>query len=239
MTWTVTALGTAGTSTTVTTPVTSLVSGTISISVGDGIAVFCQYTDFGTDTLTITDSSGLNTWVANVDNLVDATNGEGLSSFYCLSAAHAATTITVGTSPSKAVIQSFGIIKFTNSVSGAPTLDGHSGHDNTVSTTTPNSGAGNSTNGDLVLTAIISDTTADSVTSLAITGVTTTTVRNNQETVAGYADGSGVTTTGGVGSVTSTWTMSASRDFVVLEMIFAPPVAGGIPLPAMNLSVMP
>ncbi len=222
MTWTVTALGTAGTSTTMGTPVASLPSGTISISVGDGIAVFVQYTDFQADAIALTDdASPPNTYVPRVDNLVDATTGQGVASFYCASATHTATKITA--SFGSAVIQSFGMIKFTNSVSGTPTLDGHSGHDNTVATTTPNSGAASgSNNGDLVLTGIIGAGagTLGTLSAPAITGVTTPTLRNNQQTVAGYGDASGVTTT--TGSVTSTWTTS-SVIAVVLELIFAPP----------------
>ncbi len=232
MTWTVTHLGSVVTSV-FATPVTSLVlTPSPSIAIGDGVAVFVQYTDFQADAIALTDNaSPPNTYVgsaAPVDNLVDAGTGQALASFYLASAAHTATTITA--SFGSAVIQSMAAIKFTNSVAGTPTLDGHHGFDNSVSTTTPNSGAGNATNGDLVLTGIISngpDGLGDTASvALAITGVTTPTIQNNQNTVAGYADGSGVTTT--TGNATSTWTLTLGNPDVVLEMIFKPPAAAAL-----------
>jgi|SRR5215469_16730110 len=226
MTWTVTALGTAGTLSTV----TSLTKSGLTINIGDGIAVFVEYSDFQTDTISVTDNaSPPNTYIP-VDNVFDA-SGQLLASFYCASCAHSATSITASyaTTP---VIQNFGVIKFTNSVAGTPTLDGHSGLDNSTGTSTPNSGTGTATNGDLVLTGVSSDGTVNvGYSSLAITGVTSPTIQNNNDANAGYADGSGVTTT--TGSVTSTWTVTGgAHAFVVLQMFFKPPSAApsGVPV---------
>ncbi len=224
MTWTVTALGSV--IATSFTPVTSLVfTPSPSIVIGDGVAVFVQYSDFQADAIAVTDNaSPPNTYLAVDSNIDLTTSNQGVASFYCASAVHTATTITA--SFGSAVVQSMAGIKFTNSIAGTPTLDGHHGLANAPATTTPNSGAGNSTNGDLVLTAVTSNGPNGLGTqSLAITGVTTPIERNDQNAAAGYADGSGVTTT--TGNVTSTWTLGTSNPDVVLEMIFSPPSASG------------
>jgi hypothetical protein len=225
VTWVITPLGTALVAGGLVSPLTSLtLTPSPSIAVNDGVAVFVQYSDFQVDTIALTDNaSPPNTYIGPVDNFLDSGTGQAIASFYCASATHTATTITASFGSS--VIQSMGAIKFTNSVAGTPTLDGHHGLDNSVATTTPNSGAGNSTNGDLVLTGIISNgVNGLGAISLAITGVASPVVQNNQNTDAGYADGSGVTTT--TGSVTSTWTVDSHPDSV-LELIFKPPAAGG------------
>jgi hypothetical protein len=218
MTWTVTALGTAGTLTPAT---TVTLTPSPAIAIGDGVAVFVQYSDFQIDAVTCTDNASPPNTYTPVDSLLNVGSGQALASFYCASAANAPTTITAkfGTA---VVMQTMGAIKFKNSVSGTPTLDGHSGLYNSTATLTPNSAAATgSNNGDLVLAGIIGDGSSFSSPSLGITGVTTTSIRNNQNTAAGYLDGSGVTTT--TGSVTSTWTVTATKTAVVLEVIFAPP----------------
>ncbi len=222
MTWTVTDHGVqSNASLATTTSVVLTVTGTI--TAGDGIAVFTQYSDFMTDVLTIADNGGVtNTWVGPVNNFVEASSGQGQCDFYCLSCASGPTTITVsfGTG-STDVVQMVAAVGFKSSTAGVPTLHSHSGLDNTPATTTPNSGAAAATSGDLVLTGITSDGVLGlGATSLAITGVTSPAIINNANTAAGFADGSGTTTT--TGNVTSTWTVSSHAD-VVLELIFSPP----------------
>jgi hypothetical protein len=187
-----------------------------------------QYTAFSTDSITVADSASNSGWSPAVDTLVDAGTGQGLASFYNLSLGTGLSSGSItATDSSGADLQSIAVISFTNSVAGTPTLDGHHGLDNTTSATTANSGAGNSTSGDLVLTGFVGVGPGSSFTpTLAITGVASTTVRNNASAAAGYVDGSGVTTTGGAASVTSNWSGLTAAAHVVLELIFAPPTAG-------------
>jgi len=223
MTWTVTDHGVKVT-TTFSTPVGSLSMTGLSIPAGHAVAVFVQYTDVQTDAISVTDSASQTyTLPANV-NLVDSGTGQGLVALYNASLGSSITSVTASFGMN--VIQALGVMEFVNSVAGTPTLDGNIGHDTNPSSSTPNSGAGNSTNGDLVLTGAISAGPSTlGPTSLAITGVTSPTISTNADSTAGQAQGWGVTTT--TGNVTSTWTVTSVSNEVVLELIFAPPAAGG------------
>src|SRR5262245_56170101 len=126
MTWTVTDHGITVTAA-FGTPVQSLSMTGLSISAGKGVVVFVQYTDTQTDSVSVTDSaSNAYTLPANV-NFMDATVGQGCVALYNAALANALSsgsiTASFGTGATN-VIQTIGVIEFSNSVAGTPTLDG-------------------------------------------------------------------------------------------------------------------